>query len=446
MNVLLATFKKHIDTQFPFIKGKKILVALSGGIDSVILTQLLIELKFDICLAHCNFNLRGTASDADEQFVNELGKQLNAVVFTTSFDTKKYAVANQLSIQMAARDLRYNWFHKIREENKLDFIATAHHLDDNLETFLINFTRGTGLNGLTGIPPVNKSIIRPLLPFSRDEIKAYALQNKHVWREDKSNDDTYYTRNKIRHQIIPLLKELNPNMLASFKKTTTHLNDSQNIINETIKSLRKKVVISENKGLYKISIEKLNEYPKATIYLFELLKTYGFTEWNDVENLLEAQSGKQLFSKTHRLIKDRNYLLLSELQANAHSSLAYEINESDTAIDLTDFKIEIENCTPATLAENDPKNTIYLDKEKLKFPLILRKWESGDYFYPLGMNGKKKISKYFKDEKYSLIEKENTWLLCSDGKIIWVVNKRQDARFSTTSTTKKILAINLIIP
>ena len=445
MNDLLAIFKKHIDTHFPFIKGKKILVALSGGIDSVIMTQLLIQLKFDIYLAHCNFKLRGSDSDADEQFVKELAKQLSVVVFTTSFDTKKYAIDNQLSIQMAARDLRYNWFHKVRQENELDFIATAHHLDDNLETFLINFTRGTGLNGLTGIPSVNNCIIRPLLPFSRDEIKTYAVQNSFVWREDKSNDDTYYTRNKIRHHIIPLLKELNPNLLASFKKTTAHLNDSQNIVNETINLLRQQVISLEKKGLHKISIEKLNESPKASIYLFELLKTYGFTEWNDVENLLEAQSGKQLFSKTHRLIKDRNYLLLTELQTNNNSSLTFEINEGDEAIDLTDFKIEIVNDSPAYLVKKDTKNTIYLDKEKLQFPLILRKWKNGDYFYPLGMNGKKKISKYLKDEKCSLIAKENTWLLCSDGKIIWVVNKRQDARFSPTSTTKKILAVNLIM-
>ena len=272
---MLAAFKKHIEHNFPFLQSEKIVVAVSGGIDSVVLTHLLYQLKFNIILAHCNFRLRGKESDFDEVFVENLANTLNVAVYTTSFDTQKYAQENKLSIQMAARNLRYSWFNKILDDNNLNYIVTAHHLDDNLETFLINFTRGTGLKGLVGIPKQNGRIVRPLLPFSREQIENFATTTAIAWREDKSNAEIKYVRNKIRHQIVPLLKELNPDLVSSFKNTNENLKESQQIIDDAIENIRKILVIpSKVEGLYKIDIKKLKAFNNPKIYLYELLKRY----------------------------------------------------------------------------------------------------------------------------------------------------------------------------
>lgn len=361
-----------------------------------------------------------------------------------SFDTKKYAKEQKISTQMAARELRYNWFEKTRVENQLDYIATAHHLDDNLETFLINFARGTGLNGLTGIPEIKENIIRPLLPFSREQIEQYAAKNKITWREDVSNAKIAYQRNKIRHQIVPVLKELNPNLLSSFKKTTQYLNDSQQIIDATILKLKEDVISSETKNLTKIDIQKLKELNNPKAYLFELLKEFGFTEWNDVVDLLEAQPGKQVFSITHRLVKDRNFLLLAEINSATANDKVYEIKENQEIVEFGHFKLTFNKLKKNQQPTSNNQQLILVDQDKLKFPLTLRKRQEGDYFYPLGMTGKKKLSKFFKDEKFSLIDKENTWLLCSSTTIIWVVGQRLDERFKIDESTKNILHIEFI--
>ena len=441
---MLNNFKEHINTNFSFLKGKKILVAISGGIDSVALTHLLVEAGYDSTLAHCNFRLRGKESDTDEQFVKDLAKHFNIPFFSMSIDTKKYAKEQKLSTQMAARELRYNWFEKTRVENQLDFIATAHHLDDNLETFLINFARGTGLNGLTGIPEIKKNIIRPLLPFSREQIEQYASKNKITWREDASNAKTAYQRNKIRHQIVPILKELNPNLLSSFKKTTQYLNDSQQIIDATILKLKENVIRSETKNLTKIDIQKLKELHNPKAYLFELLKEFGFTEWNDIVDLLDAQPGKQVFSISHRLVKDRNFLLLTEINSATVTEKVYEIKENQEIVEFGNFKLTFNKLKKNQQPTINNEQLILVDQDKLEFPLTLRKRQEGDYFYPLGMTGKKKLSKFFKDEKFSLIDKENTWLLCSSTNIIWVVGKRLDDRFKIDENTKNILHIEFI--
>lgn len=441
---MLNIFKEHINTNFSFLKGKKILVAISGGIDSVALTHLLVKAGYDSTLAHCNFRLRGKESDTDEQFVKDLAKHFNIPFFSVSFDTKKYAKEQKLSTQMAARELRYNWFEKTREENQLDYIATAHHLDDNLETFVINFARGTGLNGLTGIPEIKENIIRPLLPFSREQIEQYAAKNKITWREDATNAKTAYQRNKIRHQIVPILKELNPNLLSSFKKTTQYLNDSQQIIDATILKLKENVIQHESKNLIKIDILKLKELNNPKSYLFELLKEFGFTEWNDVVDLLEAQPGKQVFSITHRLVKDRDFLLLAEINSTTFNDKVYEIKKNQEIVAFEHFKLSFNQLKKNQQPTTSNQQVILVDQDKLKFPLTLRKRQEGDYFYPLGMTGKKKLSKFFKDEKFSLIDKENTWLLCSSTTIIWVVGQRLDERFKIDESTKNILHIELI--
>lgn len=439
---MLINFKKHINNHFHFLKGKKILVAISGGIDSVALTYLFLKVGFDVSLAHCNFHLRGKESDADEQFVKELAEEIGIPFFSIAFDTNEYAEKQQLSTQMAARELRYEWFEKIRTQNNLDYIATAHHLDDNLETFLINFTRGTGLNGLTGIPVLQGNIVRPLLPFSREEIEAYTTKNKISWREDASNAKTAYQRNKIRHQIVPLLKEMNPNLLASFQNTTNYLKESQDIINDTIQSLKKSVVISEEAGIQKINIKELNQFSNPKAYLFELLKEYGFTQWNDVVNLLQTQSGKQLFSETHRLIKDRDHFLLAP-RTTKNNIASFLINEGQEVLITEDFTIRLTDINSNNFKEK-ATHVILVDADKLQFPLVLRKKKESDYFYPLGMTGKKKISKFFKDEKQSLLAKENTWLLCAENNIVWVVNQRLDDRFKVANDTKKTIQIEYI--
>jgi len=436
---MLKKFKKHIQLNFPFFKDKKLLIAISGGLDSVVLTQLFSELNFDISLAHCNFQLREKESDLDEDFVKLLSQKMSNQIFTIKFNTKEFSKNHKLSTQIAARELRYNWFQRLIEQHNFDFVLTAHHADDNLETFLINLTRGSGLDGFTGIPKINGNIVRPLLAFSREEILTYAKANNIEWREDASNASTKYIRNKIRHQIIPVLKEINPNLLESFAKTSENLQESKQVIEDRITDISAKVIETEN-TILKINIKEINLLSNPKAYLHQLLKSYNFKEWNDVYNLLSAQSGKQVFSKTHRLLKDRERLLLSRKNEDEnYQEKIYFVLENDeeisSPISLT-FKDVKQKST-------ETKKTIHVDKELLKYPLIVRKWRNGDYLYPLGMQGKKKLSKYFKDEKFSLFEKENTWLLCTaENEIIWVINHRQDKRLSLKNTSKNILKIS----
>jgi tRNA(Ile)-lysidine synthase len=433
---MLQKFKEHININFPFLKDKKLLLAISGGVDSVVLAHLFSELNFNISLAHCNFQLREKESDLDEGFVKLLSQKTANQIFTIKFDTEKFASKNKFSTQIAARELRYNWFQEIIKKHGFDYVLTAHHADDNLETFLINLTRGSGLDGFTGIPKINENIVRPLLAFSREEILAYAETNTIDWREDASNATTKYIRNKIRHQVLPVLKEINPNLLETFAKTIENLQESKQIIEDRIADISSEAVNSKY-DILKINIEKINQLSNPKAYLYQLLKEYSFTEWNDVSNLLSAQSGKQIFSKTHRLIKDRAFLLLSKNVISNEKEL-FLIDESQSEITHPihlNFEVVQQKFT-----EN--KQTIYVDKDLLKYPLIVRKWQNGDYLYPLGMQGKKKLSKYFKDEKLSLLEKENTWLLCnSENEIIWVLNYRQDNRFSLKNTSNNILKI-----
>jgi len=434
---LINTFKNHIKQQLPFLKESKLLVAISGGVDSVVLTHLCKEVNLDFALAHCNFNLRGKESDVDESFVLELAEDLDIEVFIQNFDTETFAKNEKLSIQLAARKLRYGWFFELSEQLDFDFILTAHHADDNLETFLINLSRGTGLEGLKGIPEVNNTIVRPLLPFSREDIEDYAKINHLKWREDSSNASTKYLRNKLRHDVIPVLKDINPDVLVNFQNTLAHLKDSSTIVEDAIDSFLNKAIVNidDRQISYQISeFEKLNN-PKA--YLFEVFKDYGFTQWKDIENLLTAQSGKLVFSKTHQLLKDRDCLILSKMSSEEKQEII-SILETETEV-----KIPTGTLVFNTVCNIDEINTsiIYIDKKTLNYPLTVRYWQEGDYFYPLGMQGKKKLSKFFKDEKLSLLDKQNTLLLCSNHQVVWVINHRADNRFKITEQTQDILKI-----
>ena len=434
---MLSKFQKQLSENLHFLKEKKLLLAISGGIDSVVLAYLLQQLDYDISLAHCNFKLRGIESDGDEQFVRDFASENNLKLFATSFDTESFAKDNKLSIQVAARQLRYIWFHQLLEENSLDYILTAHHLDDNLETFLINLTRGTGLEGLTGIPVQNDKIVRPLLTFSREEIEKFASENKIEWREDSSNSSDKYLRNKLRHDVVPILKSLNPSFLNSFQDTLKHLEQAKSLAEDASVLVYKQVVTEKNVQKF-FRLFDLKRLPNFEAYLFQWLQPFGFTAWKDISNLTEAQSGKFILSEKYRLSKDRDFLILEEIPKE--DSTVYEI-EADAEISIP-LKLKTETVSEAEKRTNP--TGIYVDKETLKFPLHIRKWREGDYFCPAGIEGKKKVSKYFKDEKMSLSDKENTWLLLSEDQIVWVIGKRQDKRFKIKNTTNQLLKIALL--
>ena len=432
---MLEKLNHHISEKFPFLKEKKLLIACSGGIDSVVLTRQLKELNFTISLAHCNFKLRGKESDGDEEFVIKLADKLSIQVFTKSFQTKKYASEKKISTQMAARDLRYHWFEELLKKHSFDYLITAHHLGDDLETFFINLSRGTGLRGLTGIPNVNEKIVRPFLEFSREEILKYTKEKNINWREDSSNASTDYLRNKLRLEVLPAYTKLNDSVLRNFQQTQKHLNDSLLLVEDYMILIKNLLVTETNEGI-EININQLQELPNTKALLYELLFAYGFTAWNDVLDLLTAQTGKQIFSNTHRLLKNRNVLLLTEVSEEMVSESIFISKETKTIE--TPIKLKFEKVSDVSELNN---KISYFDCQKLKFPLELRKWKEGDYFYPFGMKGKKKLSKFFKDEKLSLVAKEKVRVLCSEKVIIWVVGIRPDNRFKVNENTQEILKI-----
>lgn len=434
---MLTEFKKHIIQDFPFLLNSKLLLAVSGGVDSIVLAHLCYKSGLHIALAHCNFNLRGEESDADEKFVVDFANNLNVEVFIESFDTRTYVKENKVSTQIAARELRYEWFNELCTALNFDYILTAHQADDNLETFLINLSRGTGLDGLTGIPSINNNIVRPLLPFTREDVLQYAEENELKWREDSSNQETKYLRNKFRHEVIPRLKEINPALLLNFHKTVSYLKGTSEILENHIAEIKFKLFLIKD-GQIKIPVNELLRLKPKKAYLYALFKEYGFTEWNDVESLLEAGSGKQIFSSDYRMVKDRDFLFLDPLLPYTED-VEYEIPEEEQHT-LTPIALSFSKANQVK-AENG--KTIHVDKKKLKFPLIVRKRKEGDYFYPFGMKGKKKLSKFYKDEKYSILDKENQWLLCSGNEIVWVIGKRADNRFRVTQYTTEIIKIKL---
>ena len=433
---MLTKFQSHINENLPFLKKKKLLLATSGGIDSMVLLHLCHKLELDIRVAHCNFQLRGDESDEDEDFVKSQADKLQIPIFIKKFDTKSFAEKEKLSIQVVARNLRYDWFNTLLINNDYDYILTAHHLDDSLETFLINFTRGSGLDGFTGIPQQNGTIIRPLLPFSRNEIEVFAKENNVEWREDSSNASDNYLRNKLRHDVIPILKELNPSLLHSFENTISNLQQAKSLVEDASQIVYRKVVTDIN-FQKRINLMELIQMPNYPAYLYQWLEPFGFSDWDSINDLVVVQSGKQVFSETHVLLKDRNELILFPKQNEIEPS-NFLISKNQREIK---FPLNISFCNVDDISL-EATNCIFVDEGKLQFPLVIRKWQEGDWFYPLGMNGKKKLSKFFKDEKFSLLDKSTTWLLCSENQIVWVIGKRQDERFKVTEETTKILKIN----
>ncbi len=392
--------------------------------------------KMDFTIVHCNFQLRGSESDMDAFFVEDLARKLGKKIYIKDFDTANYINNNKVSLQMAARELRYHWFEELMTSHKIKTLVTAHQADDNLETFIINLSRGTGLKGLTGIPAKTAKISRPLLIFSRSQIEQYAEFKNIRWREDQTNKETRYLRNKIRYGVIPRLKELHPGFLNNFETTLANLQGSEALLKDYIAELKYRL-FEQQGDIIKISVASLLKLNPIKTYMYELFREYGFKEWNDVVGLLNANSGKEIYSGTHRLIKDREYLLLQASYPSKFESFVID-TASGTIREPLHMKIEEVN----EMGEISNK-ILYVDKETLNHKLSIRKWEKGDYFYPFGMRGKKKVSKFYKDEKMDLISKERQWLLCSGDNIIWVIGRRGDDRFKVSPKTKSILKFSI---
>lgn len=434
---MLTKLQNHSNLNFQFLKEKKLLLATSGGLDSMVMLHLFQKLKYKIAIAHCNFQLRGLESFEDQNFVKEYAVTNNIPIFTTQFDTKNFAKDYKLSTQVAARNLRYDWFYELLEIEKFDFILTAHHADDNLETFIINLSRGTGLDGLVGIPEINDKIIRPLLILSRQEIENYAKKNNLLWREDSSNASDNYLRNKIRHHVIPSLKEINPNFLDSFHKTQSYLQEAQTMVEDATIMIYQQVAKEVGDEIH-FDLLKLKTLPNFKTYLYQWLQEFGFSAWNDIYNLIDSQSGKVVYSDDYQIIKNRSQLVLAPISVSENEIYFIKKNQFEVKIPIN---LSICKVTDICDASN---STIFVDEDKLSFPLEIRKWIEGDNFHPFGMNGKsKKVSKFFKDEKLSILEKQQIWILKSDNQIVWIIGLRQDERFKIENTTINKLQITL---
>jgi tRNA(Ile)-lysidine synthase len=423
--------------------SSRILLAVSGGIDSVVMADLFFKAGYSFAIAHANFQLRGEESIRDENFVRKLANLYKVELFTELFNTQRYASSHKVSIQVAARELRYRWFNELLISHGYHFIATAHHLDDQVETFLINISRGTGIAGLHGIPVKQGNIIRPMMFTGRKEIQAYATENHLEFVEDSSNKSIKYTRNRIRHKVIPELEKINPSFRERLNETIRNIQEAEIIFKKAIADTANSII--EMKGeAFSIRIKDFYALEPSRTYAFELLEPYGFSlaNVNDIINLRDSIPGKEVVSPTHRLVRDRDVLLI----VPKHSF----DQENDYKIDWIDIQntisipvrlsFEILHTLPDSLIV--PSNTALLDLEKLVFPLKIRKWRRGDVFIPFGMTGPKKLSDFFIDMKFSKIDKENQWLLCCGDEIVWVIGQRIDNRFKIDKNSKRILKIS----
>ena len=429
----------------PYIENNKIILALSGGIDSMVLADLLLKANADFVLAHCNFHLRGEESDGDEHFVREYAERNGLTLYVKQFDTMGYAKEQGLSIEMAARDLRYAWFEELRQQLGYDYIAVAHHSDDQLETFFINLLRGAGIRGLKGMQPLNGNIIRPLLHVSREEIRQYAIENHIAWREDHTNAETQFLRNKIRHELLPVIDDISKEGRTSILKSINHLSSENALYWELVNEKLSQIVTHEGDVQRWAFTDRASlrdadnhgnqlpiEHPYGMQLLFEWLRDDGFNEdqIHFIHVAMNGQPGTSFFSSTHRLTIERDGLELTPICQNLDISieLSYQQIPHDEH-----FVID----TSPLVAQ--------LDYDKLTFPLQIRKWRVGDRFHPLGMKGSKLLSDFFVDQKMTTRQKEECQVLTSaDGEIVWVVGRRIDDRFKVTDKTKTVLLIQVV--
>ncbi|MBR5238488.1 MAG: tRNA lysidine(34) synthetase TilS [Paludibacteraceae bacterium] len=418
--------------------AKRLLVAVSGGPDSVVLLDALHREGFFVVIAHCNFHLRGEASNEDAEFVKSLAAKYQVPYCLIDFDTEKVAVERKISIEMAARDLRYEWFEQMAAEHNCDLTAVAHNADDTVETFFLNLTRGSGLQGLSGMAQLRGKIVRPLLKVSRKQIMEYIAEYNLQYRIDATNLETIYTRNKIRHNLIPQFEEINPSFLNTMANNMRFIASAQSIVEAYAAEAYKKVVKIENECII-FDLKALKQCQGIDTLLFIWLTPHGFS--SDVimqlyHSLFDNLSGKQFFSPTHRIVLEREAIELELIQSKdaIHCVL---IGQEETSLD-SPIHLEIKEVDIADFELIKSANVACFDADKLQYPLILRRWQQGDWFIPFGMKGRKKLSDFFVDKKFSTIEKEQLWLLTSGDDIVWVVGHRVDARYAVTDKTQRV--------
>lgn len=418
---MINNFLTNINNNFLFSKNDFLLVAVSGGVDSVVLSDLLYKCGYQFAIAHCNFSLRGIDSDEDEKFVIQLAPSYHAPCFTIRFNTPEYVRQKNLSVQMAARELRYNWFKELIKCHRFDYLLTAHHLNDTIETIFLNQLRGTGIKGINGIPLKQDKIVRPLLNFTKDEILNYASENQLKFREDKSNQSDYYQRNFIRLNIMPALKKIQPQIEKTVQKNIEHFSEANVFINAIIEEKKEKIFF-KNKNIISININELKKEKHLCFFLQYILSQYNFNEVqiDAIANQIhQNQSGKKFYSNTHTLIIDRSDIfILNNQQANEHQEYIarnlYELN-------LFTKKLTFEIIQKKSINKINEENIYYLDRNKVKFPLVLRHWKYGDKFRLLGTHYDKKLSDIFVDKKVPLFLKDKCVLLCNFNKdIIWI--------------------------
>lgn len=426
-----------------FHKKGEVLVGVSGGRDSVALLDILIKLGYRCTVAHCNFHLRGEESDRDEKFVQQLSFNLNIPYYSVDFDTVNYAKQKNISIEMAARELRYSWFTSLAEKINAQAIAIAHHADDNVETLLMHLVRGTGLKGLTGISPKNGLIVRPLLCCTRNEINEYIKNNNLSFIEDSTNQSVDFQRNKIRLQVIPLLEEINPSVKKVLSESIERFSEINTFYENAIEKIKKQLLTVDNDQL-KINIDLLCKQASPKTILFEILHPYGFNESivQDIEKHLHDESGKIFYSPTHYLIKDRKYLIISnKIKKN---ETTFFITENDSEISFPLHLSITRKKKEQNFVISKDNRIIQIDASLIQYPLTLRRWTNGDTFFPFGMNRQKKLSDFFIDQKLNLKQKAETWLLLSQNQIVWVVGLRLDNRFKITESTQEVLEIKML--
>lgn len=427
-------------------KEDKILLTVSGGVDSVVMAIAFAETGLKFGIAHCNFGLRGAESDGDEAFVKALAEKLEVSFFVKRFDTKLFAGTNKLSTQMAARELRYNWFEEIRKEHNYNYIATAHHKNDVAETILLNLVKGTVLKGLHGIKPRNNTIIRPLLWAEKVEILQFANEQKIKFREDSSNIENKYQRNLIRNEIIPLLKKINPEVVNTLCQNAQPRLQIEEWLGNQAKELFYKLFKKEENGIFKCSVDELKKAGINEAVFYQMLEDFGFSysQIKDLFRLLDETEHKRFHSSAYRLIKERNEIIITPLNMEKNqqdTEISFLIKNENTIAEFNGRNLSISTITPEEIAGLKNPDLAFLDVSKLTFPLKIRRLQKGDYFYPIGMKGKKKLSDYFTDIKLSALEKEKQLLLISGDDIAWIIGKRIDARFAVTESTRQVLKL-----
>ncbi|MDR1552505.1 MAG: tRNA lysidine(34) synthetase TilS [Prevotellaceae bacterium] len=420
-------------------RNDRILLAVSGGIDSVVMANLFFASKFNVAIAHCNFSLRGKASDDDEIFVERFAKLHDITFHSIKFDTENYAHEQKISIEMAARKLRYGWFENIRKQYDYSKIAIAHNKNDVVETVFLNLARGTGIKGLLGITEKTETLIRPLLFASRKQIENYANEHNIAFCMDETNSSNKFSRNRIRNNIITEFEKINPSFLQTMTENISHLSQCYDVL----QSLKNKViadVVCNDVNNFFIDINKLHQTKNEQLWLFEILQQYNFGAERiaDICAAMDGESGKKFFSPTHVLLKDRKKLIISALKSAEF--LYADIDENTAEIEYP-ISLKIEKKENKNITVEKKQNIAFLNFDKLKFPLTLRRWQTGDSFTPFGMSGRKKLSDYFTDKKLSQFEKEEQYVLVSDRKIVWLVNHRIDDNFKIDENCKTILKI-----